>query len=1120
MSTDSSEKMSGMDAKSRNIERGTVNQFLNETANMFGVPYSEKNGELKKMAWDIADRVEKFGFITAADMNNFFEMAYENGRQLIVDGKEYKELKNRIRTVGIEPVGGSEYIEFLHKYNGKVRFKRGGLPVDVLYAELSENFPEFFSVDIENPYDQMWRLGEVYDSISDKEVGLDEYYGKNAKIAKEEMRSEYEKNVDLFVQKLNSVNRYREALALQRAKEQTVREKYLDKTYTVDDVTACNEAAKPVRREISRLMKDVAYTSEDKAAVEGMLCTKSDRVLEALKRDINDNNPNAENVINLYELKKKLANILVPAAEYNRQVRENRKTVFRELLTTAAVWKDKKTGLSYKSNTFERNIRDIVTDKEAAEKLIDILPTSIHKHVAQATRYKNLMRNKIRALNIDNKTKYKVEFLDEGGNVISGELTESGLVQAYGERLISKKYLDTLGVKTEKIVSTAEMFRKTYNEILEEINKIYIQNGYRPIEYREDYFPHFIDEGADSVLTKITSFLGMDAKNMLPTEINGKTQDFNPGRQWNSNALQREGTKTTYDALKGFDNYIEVAANVIHLTGDIQNLRAFEDEIRYKFSADNIKQSIDNGLAEINELDISEDDKAKLKKALFENMGSKTTLNNFVVWLHNYTNLLAGKKNSSDRTWEEDLGRGIYTLSKNLENRISANMIAGNIGSALTNFIPLAQMTAEVKRKYIMRALNDTVKNLFAKDGFSDNSDFIASRRGSELLSVSTMNKMANNASFLMGAVDDFTSNLVVRGKYLQNINEGMSHGEAMQGADEFAAELIADRSKGALPTIFEAKNPIAKAVTMFQVEQLNQLKYLVKDLPRKYQDKALKLLLAALIKYSIYSWLYNWIYEKIVGRKPAFSPIDIAFDIGGNISSAAKGDMKASEAVSGSIIRVTEELPFAAAPLAVLGFSDNAGRLPIGGALPDLENVLTVLNKNVAIEKRIETLKREIAKPFYYLMFPFGGGQVKKAIEGGGLMAKNDGVSYRTESDGSKRVQFVTDTSNPLKWAQAATFGKWSTSEARGYIENGQKPLNKMQTQVFEYLRGNVVRPKEAYARAAAIKTEVDTNKNGSFTQEEVKAWLNGKDGLTQNDRAQLFDTMCPGAKVNPYRT
>ena len=90
-----------------------------------------------------------------------------------------------------------------------------------------------------------------------------------------------------------------------------------------------------------------------------------------------------------------------------------------------------------------------------------------------------------------------------------------------------------------------------------------------------------------------------------------------------------------------------------------------------------------------------------------------------------------------------------------------------------------------------------------------------------------------------MDFADNFSSEVIVRAKYNQNLQEGMNTEQALQEADRYTASLMADRGRGALPTQFNNKNPIAKMMNMFQVEVNNQWSYYFKDLPRNIQQKA-----------------------------------------------------------------------------------------------------------------------------------------------------------------------------------------------------------------------------------------------------------------------------------------
>lgn len=129
----------GESAKSRGIRKKAVDELADNLGRRFGITGKIGKEGLRKEAYRIADKVEKFGFITKADMDNFFDATAQAAR--FTDEKaDYAPLKKLIRETGIEPVGGREYVDFLQKYKGKVKFKRGGTPIDVLYQQLAEEY--------------------------------------------------------------------------------------------------------------------------------------------------------------------------------------------------------------------------------------------------------------------------------------------------------------------------------------------------------------------------------------------------------------------------------------------------------------------------------------------------------------------------------------------------------------------------------------------------------------------------------------------------------------------------------------------------------------------------------------------------------------------------------------------------------------------------------------------------------------------------------------------------------------------------------------------------------------------------------------------------------------------
>ena len=176
----------------------------------------------------------------------------------------------------------------------------------------------------------------------------------------------------------------------------------------------------------------------------------------------------------------------------------------------------------------------------------------------------------------------------------------------------------------------------------------------------------------------------------------------------------------------------------------------------------------------------------------------------------------------------------------------------------------------------MFNGMKDTIKSYAKADGFIDKSTFLTNRRGSDPLVMTKVRRLGKTLSSPMEIIDNFTSDSLVRARYYENMNKGMTEVESMRDADRWTAGVMADRSKGALPTIFNKKNPISKTMTMFQTEVNNQLSFMFKDVPDDLKEKGVAAIVMAFTKIFVASWLYNELYEKVTGRRAAFDPIDI----------------------------------------------------------------------------------------------------------------------------------------------------------------------------------------------------------------------------------------------------
>lgn len=701
--------------------------------------------------------------------------------------------------------------------------------------------------------------------------------------------------------------------------------------------------------------------------------------------------------------------------------------------------KDKKKGIKYQINTMKRNLRDIMP-QEKAKRIYDTYFKTITENNAKIEINKQKYVERIQKFNLTDAESTYVQMLGELKHNPETTLIQSDISNFYNK--------NTNQIDKVKCERTIPEFRKIYDELIVKINDALTSNGYKPIEYRKGYFPHFIEEKATSPIGKLAEKLGWKVKKgQLPTDIAGITDQFKPGKSWTTFSQQRTGDATDYNALKGLDNYLDGAMNVIYHTEDIQKLRALENEIRYQYSEKGVQEKIDE-IYNDDSLDMEEKNDRII--TLTQNIRN-SSLGNFVTELRNYTDNIANKKAFGDRSMEQSLGRDTYSIMKNVNSRVSANMVGANISSALTNFIPITQAWSQCSSKNLMRGMYESIKNCVKDDGFSDKSTFLINRtKQADRLYKSGIDKINDKLSVPFEAIDSFTSNTIVRAKYYDNLEKGMTEAKAMDNANEFAKDVMAGRSKGDMPTIFNRQNPLTKLFTAFQLEVNNQYSYMFKDIPSDLADEAKEKLVGAFIKMFFGAYLYNLFSEKITGRKSAFSPIDMAIE---DLNTISDDNMNLGEKIKSIATDTAQELPFVGGML-------GGGRLPIQAAIP-YDNPLEMVTETFTDfgdvfdeEKKktaIQNLKKEWSKPVYYLALPFAGGQIKKTIEGLSMYDKNLPVAGSYTNSGKLRFEAPTDTLGKM---QAAIFGQYASKNARDYFNNGDSPLT--EKQINTALEGN----------------------------------------------------------------
>lgn len=1115
--------------KRKAYKRRHERAFIENVAKAFGIPGTAK-GELRKMISELGDRVIETGQLSEADAKAMFEKCYEAAREYDNSMVEqYGPIKEYLRNKAIRSTDLTS--EQRDAARGKLRMNGNGAPLVNVYDDLLAEFPGVFDDSLTSPEDQFAEILNKYDSIKTREYTLDEFHGENAAAVKMEARANFEEELFQLRRKLNLAERS-ETVAHARRQE---RLRTAAEAESIQAVEKALSEIKEKQKALDRVMRKLELTEGDRSLMDAVF--KGGITLGELQ-----SRSNFDELKAYYDAREEVENRKKIVDEYNKKRRERLRNDAMNAIENSDRWKDKRMGLLYARETQERNIRDITGNEQDAERIIEGYIRPVHENEAKRTRYINDMNERMLAFKLNKWESKATQLIGEAVDYKErlAEIEKRGMNQDAEAKLIQKG-LDLVGTEYAKLVekhgkeidrakceAALPTVREIYNQVFQDMNDALVRNGYPKVEYRRNYFPHFIGREYDSEGQKIAKAFGFNLTNMdLPTDIAGLTSAFRPGKTWFANALERMGVKTEFDLYGGFDSYIRGATDVIFHTDDIQRLRALDNAIRYKYSDEGIKSRMQELME--NE-DLTPEERANQIGALYTNEKGKsmrTQLSAYASNLTEYTNLLANKKSLRDRGAEEDFGRTIYSLANWFQNRYAANAIAGNIGVALSNFIPITQATSEVGNVTLLRAMRDTIAAIAKDDGFAAQSDFLTNRRGTDTLSKDWIMKASDKLSIPFEKVDQFASETLVRAKLAQNLKAGMNYEIAMENADAWAAGLMADRSKGALPTVFGRKNPLTRMFTMFQVEGNNQLSYIFKDVPRDMKEKGITAIVGALFKMFLAAWMYNELDEQITGRRRALDPIHMIAEAVGvdwkteNIIPRIAGTKTADDAplitydpqtwvsaAEDTYKNIVDQTPFFGSLL-----GGDGGRSPAAAAMPDLWRIAKALgDEKTDGTYKGQVVRGELKKPLFYILPPFAGGQVKKAIEG--IQTVQEGGSYKKDKGGNDILRFRTDQTG-LDYAQAALFGPWALPEGRENIAQGFPVLTAQHTAAYKNAVENGVDGAHflvllnEYKQLEPIKDEEgNTVKN---TSEQFREILFRDSTLTQEQKQAIDkDILC----------
>ena len=1115
-----------MGEKAAQYTRRAENFLLAKIAGSFGVSPEAKRETLQPFTEQIVRK-----FLQTGELDNKLvgdlvdaaaEISMEENRSYY---EEYKGVLKFIENQKISiPAQDKEDIRYWNQFRQQaaksIQIRDDGMPVRDVYWTLHKKAPQLFPASNKTAGAQIMQIYKVAEGIRRTREWVEGYKGVDAAEVSKVKQNVFEAratNARLDWAKNDARNAVKEFAADLR-----VTQRYLDRQKKAKDLLGLaipqsagealelSKEVKKLRGRVQYVMNKNLLTAEDQKIVGALL--RGDISEEAVRKM-----KNSKGILDVYEAKAAYDARMLTLRAWRMQNKQRMLDEVDADLDAAKFdqWADKGSGWGYNTETPERNFADVMRKIPGGDVLAKEFNNKyIYKIKQNESARKNFIleiQERVKKLDISEKVMrgnadseaYAVQLLgeaQENAEMLKGQDAEEkkdGKTYEEWLAVIQKLKADNPNMDFAKIDKAITEFHKIYDELLDMINQVRVQFGYDPVSYRRGYFPHFT-ENEESILARFGRELGFTGTvSPLPTTINGLTSRFRPGIRYFKNANERLGYATAYNAIKGLDLYLDTASDVIFHTEDVQRMRALETQIRYRASDEGIRRQMD--AIKANDA-LDPDQKQQLIDELSKN--GRTRMSHMAAWLTQYTNVLAGKRTDLDRKLEEIIPQKIYNFMRKAQQRVGANMVAANIGSAVTNFIPLTQAWAQTSTVNMMKGMWYTLANYVQADGLDQQSVFINNRSGYHGLSQSSMDKASEIAGWVMEKIDGFTTGSIVRARVIENMQRGMSQQSALEEADQFASGIMADRSKGATPLMYTVRSPIVKMFTQFQLEVNNELSWIFKDMRPQERKKGVLALAKALLKFLIGAWLYNEAAEAILGRRPALDPLDMLNDTVGDVSGykvpntwqamAEYGvnpknwdyttEKKTPEEVwKGFASRVVDELPNTQL-LAMTGLDEAIGldlqgnRIAVISAFPDMEKVNKALlssKEDMATKKKAQVLVDELSKPLSYAALPMGGGQARKSLQG--IMSVVNGGKYKLNNEGEQQLQYPTYTDRPgdvpLKLAQGVLFGRTATQEAQDWIENGFKSLSVKETKAYQAITEGGEDQRKTYTFVQAIK-------------------------------------------------
>lgn len=590
--------------------------------------------------------------------------------------------------------------------------------------------------------------------------------------------------------------------------------------------------------------------------------------------------------------------------------------------------------------------------------------------------------------------------------------TRDGLVRTFGKE------------KADKIIEAENWFRKEYDRLIDEANTvrsaIYPNNPSKLIPKRKDYFRHFQELGTSlkDLMNLFETPAGIDPK------LAGLSEFTSPKAKFLSFAQERIGQGSERDAIGGFLNYAPAFSYMKHIDPHIGQFRYLLRKLAENAPVPGATEVLDEG--------------GKSVKTV------QKGINNFLEYLNDFSNDLAGKTNPADRYLQKIIPGGRKTLKvfDFFNSRVKANQILGNLSSSVAQIGNLPQGIASAKQ-YMIPGAQRTLAGIFEKSQPIAESSFIKERYAQPLTSrfkldwaahplIAGTERARDAAVWMTQALDEVATKWTWNAHYDKAVAEGIEN--PVKYADDVTRKLVAGRGVGEVPLIQKAT--WFKAIAPFTLEVGNNL-YVMKDFLKGKHGSAL----ATLGIFFAATYLMNSAVEKVRGSRLSFDPINSLLDGVSQIADEMKsGDNPARIALKfggRQLGEILSNIPLASTAAAavpdqfsILGQDYKRSEFFGEGDPGRFGSPLLALSPFASYQDA-----------FYKLLLPFGGAQVKRTKEAVESMLTGQ---VKTGA-GQKSFDTPTDVGSVV---QAFLFGKNATAQAQDAFNQRDDIFNRIYTQ------------------------------------------------------------------------